>query len=392
MSGSDLKIAYLCDISPLHKNPYSGGNAQIYQALSRHAGQVTILNNGWHLAEPARRAIMASPDGINLRLRWRMHLALAPVIARGVRRELARGQYDVLFGAYSFQSMYRIRTPYPMVKAFTADATPTTYKRSEVGQSFGSYLSASRLLDPLFLRAETTVYRSLDLMLWPSDWLKTEADALYGSDPAASVVVPWGANIEDPGLAGTQPRMAPGAPVELLFIGRDWFAKGGPLVFETLQTLRARGVDARLTVIGTHPPEFHRDPAMTIMGPLDKSQPDQMAQFAVALRTAHFVVQPSFESYGFAYCEASAHGLPSLALRVGGVPVRDGINGFALPLGSTAADFADKVAAYLNDPAAYAALRASSRREYEDRLNWDAWGARAVALLEQAVERKRTKG
>ena len=386
-----LRIAYLCDISPLNRNLYSGGNARIYDALCTHAGEVTILDTSWHLAEPLRRAIMASPEALNLRLRWRAHLVAAPLIARGIHAELRRGQFDVLFGAYSFQSLAGVTPPPGMVTVFTSDATPTVYKRSEVGQAFGSYLSAARYLDPLVLRAETRIYRKPDLLLWPSEWLRQEAQALYGLDPARAHVVPWGANVADPGINPNPPRLMAGAPVNLLFIGRDWFAKGGPLVHETLQTLRAQGVDARLTVIGTQPPEFHRDPAMDILGPLDKSVPDQLARFDSALRGAHFVMQPSFESYGFAYCEASAHGLPSLALRVGGVPVRDGVNGHALPLGSTAEDFAGKVQHYLANPTAYDALRLSARREYEDRLNWDAWGQRTATLLTEAVARKRAR-
>ncbi len=390
MSEQKLRIAYLCDISPLDRNLYSGGNARIFESLQKHAGDVTILSNSWHLAEPLRRAIMASPEAINLRLRWRAHLALGRVIASGVRRELKRGQYDVLFGAYSFQSMFRMKTPYPMVTAFTADATPTTYKQSDIGQSFGSYLSASRVLDPLFLRAETQTFRNIDLMLWPSDWLKTAADRLYDLSDQNSVVVPWGANVADPGIGPQQPKLSPNEPVRLLFVGRDWFAKGGPLVFETLKALKDRGVPVELTVIGCHPPEFHRDPAMIIHGPLHKDQPEDLAKFQSAMRNAHFVMQPSFESYGFAFCEASAFGLPSVCLRVGGVPVRDGINGHALPLGSTADDFADIVQDYIADPARYEALRKSARNEYEERLNWDAWGQKAAALLRDRVNALRS--
>ena len=38
-----MKIAYLCDISPEHTQPYSGGNARIYRALQDHVGVVDIL-------------------------------------------------------------------------------------------------------------------------------------------------------------------------------------------------------------------------------------------------------------------------------------------------------------------------------------------------------------
>jgi len=380
-----LKIGYLCDISPLDRNLYSGGNARIHDALQRHVGDVTILSNSWHAAEPVRRLVHAMPEAINLRARWRLHLMLSRIIARGVQRELAQGQYNVLFGAYSFQSMRHIRPPCRMVKVFTADATPTTYKRSVVGQSYGSMLSLSRYLDPLVLRAERQIFSGLDLMLWPTEWLKSGADALYDLNEAQSLVVPWGANIDAPEAETTPLPLVRGAPVRLLFIGRDWEAKGGPLVRQVVERLRNQGVDARLSVIGATPPDTDTRDHIETLGELNKSDPAQMARFETAMRSAHFLVMPSFESFGFAFCEASAYSLPALCLRVGGVPVTDEINGHALPLGAEPADFAEIIMRYLNDPDDYAALRRSARIEYETRLNWDSWGQRVAEILSARV-------
>ncbi len=379
MSPRPLKIAYLCDASPLDRNLYSGGNARMFQALRAHAGEVTILPQHWGLAEPLRRLLRATPEAIELRARWRLHLALGRVIARHLRRELRRARYDVLFTPYSFQSLAGLSLPYPMLRVFTSDATPTGYKRSEIGQSFGSYLRVSRLLDPMILAAERRIFRAQDLLLWPGEWQKQTADALYGLRDAQSLVVPWGANVEDPGEAAPV-ELAPGGPLRLLFVGRDWMAKGGPVVVETAQHLRAQGVDARLSVVGCAPPGAPE--WVSIYPSLDKSDPAQRGIFDGLFRSAHFMFMASFESWGFAFCEASAHGLPSLALRVGGVPVRDGVNGHALPPGAGPADFAGIVQGYLAAPERYAALRQSARREYLEHLNWDAWGRRVAGLMQ----------
>ncbi|MDU8914137.1 glycosyltransferase family 4 protein [Aestuariicoccus sp. MJ-SS9] len=380
-----LRIAYLCDFSPLNRNLYSGGNARIYDALRQHAGEVTILPQSWHAAEPLRRLMHAMPEGINLRARWRLHLALAPLIARGVSRELARGRYDVLFGAYSFHSLYRVKPPYPMVTAFTSDATQTVYRNSEIGNWHKSYLRAGRLLDDWIERCETRVLQNADLLLWPSQWLKDAADRRYGLTDETSKLVPWGANLNTPAPRITPTKISRQGPVRLLLIGRNWFAKGGPIAFDTMTALRANGIDARLTVIGCKPPKFHRTEHVTVLGALDKAVPDQLALFEKTFDNAHFLIQPSYESYGFAFCEASAYGVPSLCLRVGGVPIREGVNGHALPLGSTPADFAAVIERYLDDPAGYWVLGQSTRREFEDRLNWDSWGRRTAALLHDKV-------
>ncbi len=391
MSPNGLRIAYLCDMSPLDRNLYSGGNARLYDALTRHAGDVTILSSGWHAVDRLRRLLLSLPEAVSLRARWRMHLALAGVIARGVRAELARGRYDVLFCAYSFQSLYRLVPPYPMVTAFTSDATQTVYRTSEIGGAFTSKFPGGRLLDGWVERCEAEVLRSADLLLWPSDWMCESTAQRYGLDPASAHVVPWGANLDTPPVAQVK-HLSADAPLRLLLIGRDWFAKGGPVAFDTMQALRAEGVDARLTVIGCVPPEFHVNEWVTVHPSLNKAVPDEAAQFNRALAEAHFMVQPSYESYGFAFCEASGHGLPSLCLRVGGVPVRDGVNGHALPQGSTPRDFAVLIRGYLDTPDRYAALSRAARTEYETRLNWDAWGQTVTGLLSEAVAKNATSG
>lgn len=57
------------------------------------------------------------------------------------------------------------------------------------------------------------------------------------------------------------------------------------------------------------------------------------------------------------------------------MPVREGVNGHAIPAeGDSVAAFTMLISGYLQDPAAYVRLRATSRQEYETRLNWRAWG------------------
>ena len=387
MSKGTLRIAYLCDMSPLDRNLYSGGNARIYDALRRHAGEVTVLSQGWHGAEPLRRLIHAMPESVNLRLRWRAHLALSRIIARGVRAELAQGDYDVLFCAYSLHSLAGLRAPDGMVTCFTSDATQTTYRNSEIGAAFQRRFPGGALLDNWIEAHEARALRACDLLLWPSDWLRQAAQRRYALPPARAHLLPWGANMD--WVPAPAPKgLTPGQPLNLLVIGRDWFAKGGPIAFDTMQALRDQGVDARLTVIGCTPPEFHRNDHVTVHPQLDKSRPEDLALFNAALEAAHFLIQPSYESYGFAFCEAAALGLPALCLRVGGVPVREGVNGHALPPDSGPRAFADLIQTYLQAPARYAALSQSARQEYEDQLNWYAWGARAATLLQQAVAQK----
>ncbi|MDD2243283.1 MAG: glycosyltransferase family 4 protein, partial [Dysgonamonadaceae bacterium] len=103
---------------------------------------------------------------------------------------------------------------------------------------------------------------------------------------------------------------------------------------------------------------------------------------------SHFLILPTeFDAFGIVFCEASAYGVPSVATNVGGVsqPVREGKNGFLLPPTATGEDYAEKIKAVFSDKESYIKLRASSRNEYETRLNWDVWSEEVNKILEKTV-------
>ncbi|GAA6207534.1 hypothetical protein NBRC116601_08270 [Cognatishimia sp. WU-CL00825] len=383
-----LKIAYLCDLSPHLGWTYSGGNARLFEAVQSHVGDVDFIDNGWGKVELLRRLILKTPVAINMRSRWRAHYALSKIIATHVQKQLQQKPYDVLLGAYSLHAMANIKVPDGMIRAFTSDATQSSYRGSEIGAGFGSYFKPGRLLDNWTQQHEARALAANDINIWPSEWQKDLADRCYGLAPEKSIVIPWGANIANPDPAQLHPELSLSSSVRLLLVGRDWQAKGGPMALQTLAKLRQDGIDARLTVVGTRPPASPQDAFLDVFDNLDKSVPSQLAQFENLFRTSHFLVQPSLESYGFAFCEASAYGLPSLCLRRGGIPIWDGVNGHAVTGAQGVAQFCDLIKHYIAAPEDYKTLRISSRRCFEKKLNWTAWGQTTQSCLQELCDRK----
>ena len=116
-------------------------------------------------------------------------------------------------------------------------------------------------------------------------------------------------NSEDPGPVERET----GAPPHILFIGKDWIRKGGPLLLQAFAILRRKAPDARLTIIGCAP--VGRDRGVQVIGFLDKKNPLDGRRIDSAFRSATVFCMPSqWESVGLVYMEAALYGLPVVML------------------------------------------------------------------------------
>jgi glycosyltransferase involved in cell wall biosynthesis len=224
-------------------------------------------------------------------------------------------------------------------------------------------------------------------IIYCSEWIKNRVIDIYNIDPDKIDVVELGANIPTPTNYSVDINMD---VCRLIYIGKDWRRKGGDKVMQAYKILKEEDFPCTLTIIGSVPDEIpSEDRNITIIPFLDKSKPEHLAKLCKILSESHFLVLPTkFDAYGIVFCEASAYACPSIASNVGGVgqPVNEGKNGFLLPLNATAKDYADKIKTVFNDKENYLKLRASSRHEFETRLNWDVWLEKVDSILENSVK------
>jgi hypothetical protein len=88
--------------------------------------------------------------------------------------------------------------------------------------------------------------------------------------------------------------------------------------------------------------------------------------------------------------EASAFGLPILAPDTGGLrgSITEGVNGYLLPANSDGRAYATQIMRVIADPVQYEDLVVSSRTQFENHLNWDAWGRSMRAIMERILGRE----
>lgn len=175
-----------------------------------------------------------------------------------------------------------------------------------------------------------------------------------------------------------------GSRHRLLFIGRDFYRKGGDLVLDAVSSLRAEGNGPfSLTIVGpprwplpTTPPHW-----VDFRGPLAPSEISN-------LWSDHdiFVLPSWFEAYGLVFLEARAAGLPCVARKAFAMPelVPEGRAGRLVAEHGDVQEVADAIFAVSVDDE----LFARANDEAAMVVNENCWGAvasRAITTIKRVV-------
>lgn len=231
------------------------------------------------------------------------------------------------------------------------------------------------------------------LAIYASEWAAKSAIQDYKISPEKVHVVPFGANITCENDLEDIFRIVDQRSrdvCKLLFLGVDWFRKGGDVAYEVTKQLRNAGLDTELTVVGCEPilPASPAPSFIKSLGFVSKSTPEGRDRINRLLAESHFLILPSrAECFGVVFCEASAFGLPSLATNVGGIPtaIRQGQNGYTFDLDSSPSLYAEKILRLFEHYEDYRALAFSSFSEYQKRLNWKTSGNKIKELLYKSL-------
>jgi glycosyltransferase involved in cell wall biosynthesis len=225
-------------------------------------------------------------------------------------------------------------------------------------------------------------------LIYPSEWAAQSALKDYGAPPEKVHIIPFGANLDwltsRPGSRGRKDQKC-----NLLFVGKDWRRKGGDLALAALEKLEERGLPAQLTIVGCQPPGNFPRPHVRVIPYLNKNREEDARHLEQLYSEADFFVLPTrADCSPIVAAEANAFGLPVISTDTGGLPavIKEGINGYLLPLTATGEDIAEVIATVFRDEKKYLALRETSRKEYENRLNWEVWTQKVADVIAGALE------
>jgi glycosyltransferase involved in cell wall biosynthesis len=309
---------------------------------------------------------------------------IEPLILRDYGRQISQKlnsiKTDVAFSAGSDSIAY-LECHQPIV--FWADAT--------FANLIDFYPVYSNLCEESLQNAHLIQGISLKkskLAIYSSDWAAQTAIDYYQADPEKVKVVPFGANIESNLSLDEIKTLIESRPTnqcKLLFLGVDWFRKGGDVALKVAKKLNNSGLKTELTIVGSQPsveealPDFVKP-----LGYISKSNPEGKKKIYQLISNSHFLILPSLaDCTPIVFCEANALAVPCISRRVGGIPtiIKDDLNGKLFNSDSNITEYCEYIKNIFTNYTQYKKLALSAFNEYESRLNWRVAGQKVKDLL-----------
>jgi glycosyltransferase involved in cell wall biosynthesis len=222
--------------------------------------------------------------------------------------------------------------------------------------------------------------RARHLVTW-SAWAKASLTDEYGVPPEKVTVIPPGVEtcVEAPR------RGAAGGPVRLLFVGGDFARKGGAVLLDAFQRVRAaagrgpRDLELHLVTGAVVPPE----PGLVVHNGLSPNSPQLKALYQSA---DIFCLPTEADCLPVALAEAGAYGLPLVSTRVAAIPelVKEGETGLLVPPGDAEA-LAGALEALIGDVPLRRRLGEGARQVVRARFDAETNTRHLLALIKQVI-------
>ncbi|MFC2106987.1 glycosyltransferase family 4 protein [Bacteroidota bacterium] len=383
MLNKRYKIAFVTTFNPKGKTSWAGTSRYMARALEKHIGDIVFLGP----LQP-NVSLLDYFGRIVKKLTGRTYdishsIIVARKYAKILESKLSKDKYDFIFAPASATALAYLKTSIPIIY-YTDTTFNSLYNYYEwfSGFNFLSVWEGNRI--------EKKALKNSNYLILTSEWTKNSVLNYYNINEDKITLAPMGANINNAPPLDTVISREKGNICKIIFIGMEWERKGGQIAIETVNLLNQMGLNTHITMIGCKVPEEFRNENLTIIEYIDKSKKKDKELFLKLLCESHFLLLPTrAECFGIVFCEASAFAIPSIATDTGGIDaaIKNGENGYRLPLTSGSQEYADTIAEIYNDyEGKYKPLSISSRKHYDENCNWDYW-----AEIVQGVVKKNIK-
>ena len=381
-----MKIAYVsfCDIIH-YSDRWSGTTYHIAQCLKNQSIDVenVVIKEKFPLSLTAKR--IAYKYLLKKNYLKDREPSVIKSYARQINKALSHHDFDLILCAEKITPLAFLNCKKPIV--FLGDAP-----FSGLAEYYPAY---SNLCKETFRKGnmiEKLALEKCELVIYSSEWAAKKAIEDYNLSPSKVKVIEFGANIDCKRNPEDIKRIISSRPKDkcnLLFIGTDWFRKGGNMALDVAKRLNSRGLSTELTIVGCYPPDKEKIPCFVkTLGFIDKSNKEGRELIDRLFSDSHFFILPTrAECAAMVIAEANSFGTPALSTKTGGMStlIKDDINGKLFSIDAGADEYCDYILKTFSNPEKYRKLAMSSFNEYQKRLNWDVAGKRIKKLLSDII-------
>lgn len=336
----------LIGTDPFDEYAWSGSSRYFFSECNRQG----LLQRAFGVeVDPIRRGLLIAKNFSTNRSLWRLKFyldtkyydALSQTIVKEFRGE------DLQCILLQIGGIYNIK---PLINL---ESIIVSYHDGNLAQAIKSPYFPKDISEQRIKKAldyEKDVYENLDKIFTMSQYLKNSF--INDFDVAIEKVKVIGAGINfDP---VPEEKNKNYEKKNILFIGVDFYRKGGDNLLHAFRIVKQRYPEAELHIVGPHeiliPSEYSQ--GVINHGFLSKKDPIQKIRFQKILDDSSIFVLPSlYEPFGIAPLEAMANEIPCILTNAWAFPemVRPNVNGELVKCGDVD-ELAEKISALLADP------------------------------------------
>ncbi len=359
---------------------YSGVPKHLLGALDKKGNLVDCLNakrlnlsDFFEGAVDFKKIAKYGRPGINDSWLWRA--AAIEKLSERIQRDLIRRQpFQV-----ALQMGTHVRVKINDVKHYCR--TDMTVAQAIQANAFG--LGA---LDEAFhaeaIASQKSIFDTCDGIFVTSNWVKNSVCSDYDLPPTRVHVIGAGASLPAMATRGHNVHHRDPLRPNILFVGRDWYRKGGQLLLQAFEVVKQRFPKCTLTVIGCKP--RIEDKNVHVLGPLNKKRTADLQRILTAYTNATVLCVPSlFEPFGMIWLEAQLYGVvPVTFLGQGRAEaIRDGETGI-LVKERDSISLAEALLEILSDKTRLHAMSIAAREFALGNFTWDRVAEKIISIID----------
>lgn len=377
---SSLQVVGITDGDPFDRTTWSGSSSAFFEALSKHGclhAGVSGLPSPW--VNRFFQLINYTPSIAAWKFKYHIDTRWYRAYTKKVEKELSRLDYNF---THTLQIYSHYDVPSLLKKT---NIVTCAFQDGNLARLLDSPRGYPRISKKRIKRAmewEKNVFSGLDMIFTFSEWLRQSFIHDYSIPEDKVVVVGAGANIPVQEIDCTK-RINKKI---ILFIGIDFYRKGGRILLEAFQRVKKEIPDAKLQIVGPSTLPALPD-GVEHLGFISKSTREGIRKLKKTYLEATLFVMPSlYEPYGVVFLEAMAHGLPCIGTNNCAMPeiIDHGKTGFLVPPGDADA-LADKMIELLQDQDLARAMGQQGQKKFLSSMTWDHVAQRVVNYLQATV-------